>query len=380
MKYPHLYLTDWPFRVVPDQSFCKFLADRKQLGEDVRALLNHLSRRDVSTIHAMWSWLGAGKTHTLRYIGHLCHTAYTGLVPIYTEFPKGGRSFIDLYRSLMTAFDINVLLDSFDNVASTEWKGHLEKELNQEFPDLAQALLILLMGTAEQQATAKLWLRAENVQMRDVRAIGLVTKIDTPERALQSLSWIIRLISWAAAKNEQSPARLIWLIDELQRIEDFSSRAAREINDCLHGLFNRCPRSFSLILSFTGPPTKNLPPWLSRELADRIGLEQVMILPPLTSDEAEVFVTDVLKQFRPDGTQPPSPMFPFSLEAVRTVVHIAKQKGKELRPRVLMQAFAAVLEVADTQIEAGKIKQIDEPFVRAVLEHRQFQNPDEPEP
>ena len=63
MKYPHLGLVDWPFRVVPDESFYSFMADREQLVSDIRTLLRNLSRRSASSMHLMWAWFGAGKAH-----------------------------------------------------------------------------------------------------------------------------------------------------------------------------------------------------------------------------------------------------------------------------------------------------------------------------
>lgn len=82
MKYPHLGLLEWPFRVVPDESFYSFMADREQLVSDIRTLLRNLSRRSASSMHLMWAWSGAGKTHTLRHMEYLCRNEFTNFVPI----------------------------------------------------------------------------------------------------------------------------------------------------------------------------------------------------------------------------------------------------------------------------------------------------------
>lgn len=65
-------------------------------------------------------------------------------------------------------------------------------------------------------------------------------------------------------------------------------------------------------------------------------------------------------------------MFPFQEEAVHEVLRVIKQSKVELKPRILMQAFSAVLEEADPLIERGEIPSIGPAFVRKVLEERTF--------
>jgi hypothetical protein len=67
-RFRHLGLTRWPFPVVPDLAFSTFMADRKQLKADIDDLLRVLCRRDTSSIHLLWAWFGAGKTHSLYYL------------------------------------------------------------------------------------------------------------------------------------------------------------------------------------------------------------------------------------------------------------------------------------------------------------------------
>src|SRR6266851_4373781 len=96
----HLGLVTWPFSIVPRQQYCDFLAGRPQLREDISALLRGLSRRDTASMHVLWSWLGAGKTHSLYYLINqsksINTTEHVQLCPIYTEFPKRARGFFDL--------------------------------------------------------------------------------------------------------------------------------------------------------------------------------------------------------------------------------------------------------------------------------------------
>ena len=97
-KYPHLFLKDWPFAVVPDERFEAIWADRKEILNDILIILNGLARRPNSTINLLWAWFGSGKSHTLRHMEYLCLSRFHQIIPLYTEFPKSLNSFVDLYR------------------------------------------------------------------------------------------------------------------------------------------------------------------------------------------------------------------------------------------------------------------------------------------
>jgi hypothetical protein len=371
VRYPHLHLTDWPFRIVPDESYCTFMADRKQVVQDISSMLRNLSRRDASTIHILWAWYGAGKTHTLRHIAHLCNTQYPSLVPVYNEFPRGTRSFLNLYAAFVSGLDLEFVQDAYLEVFTSPKKEEAQRELEREFPDLSNALKMLCMGKQRQIATANFWLRGEKVPLRDLRSIDISSRIETAEQALQVITWLLRLFNWASAQGESAVCRILWMIDEFQRIDQCRRPAQQEINGCLSSMFNRCPRSFSLFLSFSGPPSKKMPSWLSKELADRIGIERVMLLPPLISDEANIFICDVLKHFRDTSSSSVPPTFPFTDEAVEAVIDIVRSKS-ELKPRSILQTCNAVLEEADLKIEDGAMSVIDAQFVQNVLKDRVF--------
>lgn len=369
-RYSHLCLTDWPFRVVPEESFCTFLADRGQLRTDLMSLLTHLSRRDASSMHLMWAYYGAGKTHSLRYLSHVAENDYRGLIPIYNEFPKGLRSFLDLHRSFMAGLSLDCVRDAYLEVFTSPKKGEVEKALLQDFPDLANALKVLCMGNEDQQSTTVLWLRGDSVALRDLRDIGISARIDRAEQALRVLTWVIRLLQRSGSdRSQEGLTRIIWMIDEFQRLSACRKHLQEEINGCLQSLFNRCPRSLTMVLSFSGPPGTKVPTWLSKELADRIGLERRILLPPLNPSEAEEFVRDVLRHFRDNGMDPPVETFPFSSDAIAAGIGIVRQKT-ELKPRTIMQAFNAVLEEADAALESGTLRLIGPEYVRKILSDR----------
>ena len=380
--YPHLKLTRWPFPVVPDPDYCTFLAARSLLRDDVHDLLNALARRDTSSIHLFWAWFGAGKTHTLHYLAHHARALSAQpdsnvLLPIYTEIPKGVRSFFDVYKALLVAFDTDAVLDAFLEVSTSKEVEAVHRRLTQASPDLVNALQVLAVGLPQSRVVATRWLRGEPVPVSELRKIGVSQKLSTPEEATRVIAAIVEMIRVAAECRGRPGARLIWILDEFQRVARGGARMLDNINAGLHTTFNSSPSGLTFIFSFSGKPQVNgLPPWFSAELRDRIGPTKVMLLPPITADEALLFVREVLAQFRIADTTVPDAFFPFTESSSRSIIAKVQAQG-ELRPRLVMQAFSAVLESADLQIEARTIDSVSPDFAKHILDSYTFVSKDE---
>jgi len=227
----------------------------------------------------------------------------------------------------------------------------------------------MAMGDGQGKLIAARWLRGEALPASQLHSIGVTKKIDSVEECVRILSALTDLLNDAAKSRSRPGARLIWILDEFQRIERCGAKLKEEINTGLSSTFNACPKGLSLFVSFSGNPQKGLPSWFSRELRDRIGRTKIFLLPPMRSDEALSFVKDVLHEFRPASFGGDSPYFPFTEEAVQAVLaEIAKTS--ELRPRAIMHAMSAVLEEADGPIERGQITRVDKEFALGALSQR----------
>lgn len=375
VRYPHLHLVDWPFRIVPDESFYSFMADRTQLVSDIGILLRNLSRQPGSSMHLMWAWFGAGKTHSLRHIEYLCKIKSANIVPIYTEFPKATKNFLDIYRAFISRIDMDTVNNAYLEVFTSPEEEKIQRELRFGFPDLSNALMLLYQGNREQQDTVIRWLRTECREKRILRdKIGVLRPIESAEDTVKVISWLVRLIYSGGAPSGEI-RRVLWMIDEYQRIEKLRRPAIDQINGCLHSVFNKCPSGLSIIISFSGyPEEKRLPLWLSPEIKDRIGIEKPLLLPPLLPEECFVFVEDVLTHFRNPLLPVPDKHYPFKEEAIQKAIEIIEDKAKKSKridqpkPRTIMQVFNIILQEADLRIEDGEIKVIDEEFVSRVLE------------
>ena len=370
--YDHLHFKDWPFSVVPRPDLCTYIAGRPQLDADIKELLRHLSRRDTSSIRMFWSWFGAGKTHSLHYL--LNHAKALNIqsppvrcFPVYTEFPRSVRNFVDLYKAFANSVDLSLIGDAFLDLHTSPKPLTYYTQLLSSNPDLAAALRVLSTGTVQEQITASRWLRGDMVPLADFRSIGISQRISTSDAAIRTLASIIDLLAAAERGQGKHGHRLIWAIDELQRLAATGRQAILDVNAGLHSLFNSCPTGLSLVLSFSGQPDqKTLPAWFSSEIKDRMGVTKVMVMPPLQRGDAVRFVADILAHFRTEASIVP-PLFPFSEQACDAILDFVGVHN-ELRPRFIMDAFNAVLEKAEIEIEAGAIDTVTVSFAKRVLD------------
>ena len=383
VEYPHLRLTRWPFPIVPDRSFSTFIAGRPALQADIEQLLTALSRRDTSSIHVVWSWLGAGKTHSLLYLANEANRRNSSLgvrlLPVYTEFPKGTTTFLQLFSKVFDDLSAEAIVEAYLEVGTSPQGERPLREYLAPHPDLAVALRVLAVGEPRDQLTAWRWLRCEELPIASFRAIGIGQRISTSEQATRILAAIIGLLHLAARTAGSRGTRLLWIIDELQRLRRCGSRAIADVNAGLHSLFNASPVGLSLILSFSGTPDPaRLPDWFSPELRDRIGTTKVMLLPPLSAGDALDLIREVLAQFRPEAVPDDRGFFPFTKEACRFILAEAAKHGP-LRPRTIMHAFNAVLEETEQRIEQGEVSVIDPDACAQALKDHAFLSADERE-
>ena len=374
-SFPHLRLTDWPFSVVPQPDSCDYIANRDHLRSDIQELVDALSRRNVSNIHIFWAWFGAGKTHSMYFIRNLAlqeHDSFgrlRGLVPVYSEFPREPTGFLDVYRTFSSAIDLNLLRDSFFELSTGKHADTFGARLRSVSIDLHNALHTLATGEDSNRAIAERWLRGQRLPVAEFRKAGISGHISSVEQAITTFPKIIEVLAQARQALGARVGRVVWLLDEFQRIAGAAPKVLREINNGLHSAFNACPAGLTLILSFSGTPEKELPSWFSPELRDRIGVTKAMVLPPMNRDSAMTFVRDVLRRYRSLDDADTDPYFPFTLASCQSVVAWLAEHG-ELKPRSIMQAFDQVLGAADLDIERGRISHIGRDLAEGVLADR----------
>ena len=212
----HLCLRRWPFVVVPDPGSCDFIADREQFRGDIEKLLRHLSRQNASSIHPIWSWFGAGKTHTLYYISNRAaqiHREGQGnLRTIYSEFPRNPRSFVDVYKSFALQLDREVLSEAYLEIYTSAEAVRLERDLLSASSDLVNALKVLIIGEPADQVLVMRWLRAEALPVADCRKLGISKRIASSEESSRILVALVRMFALSASSQNHTNSRIIWLL------------------------------------------------------------------------------------------------------------------------------------------------------------------------
>lgn len=276
---------------------------------------------------------------------------------------------MDLYKAFANSIDLSLIGDAFLDLHTSPKPETYYTRLLSSNPDLASALRVFSTGTPQEQVTVSRWLRGDMIPLADLRSssIGISQRISTSDAAIRTMASIIDLLAAAERSQGNHGHRLIWAIDELQRLASTGRNAILDVNAGLHSLFNSCPTGLSFVLSFSGQPNQEtLPSWFSSELKDRMGVTKVMLMPPLQRKSAIQFVADVLAHFRLETSDVPA-LFPFSEQACNAILDFVDARN-ELRPRFIMDAFNAVLEKAEIEIEAGSIETVTESFAKTALD------------
>jgi hypothetical protein len=357
-KYPHLHLQDWPFQTVPDNRFWTFVADRKEVYSDILDILAKLSRKTVSTIFLMEAYFGFGKTHMLRHIEFLCTTNHDrNLVPIYSEFPKNAKSFLDLYHCFIEKFDLELIRSEYLEICTdSNLKTQANGLISQKSALMSKALPILCMGNKNQQEIVKNWLQGKTQNKQVLQNLGILKNIDSPNEAADIIVSIVNLMGLRAPSK-----RIIWMIDDFHYINDRNENCRDEIYKYLTTVFNNCPHHFTILLC-SSKKLLNFP----KEFADRIGFEKKIIIPPLNENDAKIFILDILTHFR-TNEKIENLFFPFTAQAVDEVIKRLKENEGELKPRKLLQIFNLILENLEIDLENKKIDEINTSIVLKIL-------------
>lgn len=365
MTYPHLGLKEWPFRIVPEPEFCDFMADRAALRKEVEELLASLENRPTSDIQLIWSWYGAGKTHTVYYLANQCSAQHRKLLPIYTELPREAKSFVDLYRGAISQMPVERIIDAFlEFTTRPPGKAAFARPLD---PDLTSALTQAAVGDKPVQVLLTQWLLGNSLPQAAHRELGVGMRLNTTEKCSVVLADIISLLAPRGATSHEATRRVIWIMDEVQRVEEFPPSVSRSVLSGIVGVFNRSPTGLTMLMSYTGTPNEEqLPGWITEDLKDRIGLERPMLIPPLRSDEAMVLIRELLEHFRLPDTQHLSPYFPFEEKALEALVGVLARQG-ELKPRSIMEVLDAALRHVEPALRAGEAQTINLPVLKESL-------------
>jgi hypothetical protein len=356
----------WPFDIVPVQGGKLIWADRKALKASLDRLGQRLRRHQAVSLHLLWADFGAGKTHALLYFKQEIESGnFGGLLALYSALPKGCREFLDIYRSVVRAITAEQLSSAYAASIKLLGQKELHSRLDKIWPNLSKCFHSIAIGNDEQRSTALAWLHAEGgVSLKQLQGLSITSRIRSTDEAVLALTGIVRLF------NSSGFSRVIFMVDEFQRVEALRRQQQDEINAGLHGFFNNCGSGMSLIVSFSFGLEENIRHFLNAELLSRADPIRLSI-PALSLDEGNEFLGEIVSLAR--DPEEPWPVTDDALPAIVKGVH-AKLK---LTPRRLVKAAGLVFDFAIADIEAGGIQSLSAAYVEDMIQAGHFDRIDD---
>lgn len=333
--YEELNLREWPFQIVPDENFAKVWAGRQRSKEELERLLRRIILFPKSGIYVLWANFGMGKTHTLLYIKHRCEDNRENLIPIFVVMPKKVNGFIDLYRAIVQELPFDYLNKQLRELGKGLSEGIALQPMFYKAPGIVNALLAMHSRDIERTLKAKMWLQGTTgLTSSEMRTIGVINRIKSPEDSLAALNALIKL---ALFGNEQK--RIIFMIDEFQRIGELREKTLSEINSCLRSLYNENPQQIEIILSFSFGKKENVDFLLSSELKSVIQPHSIT-LDYLSVTEGKEFLIDLFQNFRIHENN--NVTFPFTSDCIIKLLQYIESKKKITPRRIMLYANHAL--------------------------------------
>jgi hypothetical protein len=343
----HLNLRGWPFSVVPPARPTEVWIGRDEARRRMRSIIRSAGRVPTSQILLLWADFGAGKTHALRHLQFLA-LENPELVPLYVVTPQGVRSFLDLYRAIIEAMhDAGFLQQVGQELFNATMKVEAQS-------DLDRALIRVPTYNEHTSKVALAWLRAEKVPATEMRDLGITRRLETVADVVNALDRLLELL-----RGDQR--HVILLIDEMQELADLGKKLPEAIGG-LHKVFDRSTEGLTLVFSFTTGSQQAVRGIIGEALHERASV--ALTLPSLDMAAARELVLGLLREHSIDSDRCP---FPFTDEAVATIVEDVARRATILTPRQVLKAFNAVLREAEMDIEDGAIQRIDPAYAHDAL-------------
>lgn len=347
-----LGLTNWPFGIVPDPETILIWADRHKLLNQINRLLRRLTGTQDSSLHLLWADFGGGKTHTLLYLRQLALSKYNGAIyPIYLTLPKDARSFIDVYRAIVSSITVDKLMSVYSKLPKdSQVFSSANPFMGERLQTLSKVFKALNIGSDLMKQTARKWILADqSLSRQELLSASLPDKIRTSDDAINTLSGISRLLN-------TSHYRLLIMIDEFQRAGLLRRGIQNDIHAGLHTFINNCPKGISIILSFKFGSAREIRDYLSSELEDRADPQtvEISILKP---EEAEEFLKDLVESVRSRDNQ-----LKIDSDVITPIVSCVSSVGT-MKPRTLAKTAGLILSEGAMDIIDGSIKTIDNRYV-----------------
>lgn len=370
----------FPYAGIPEEN-PRFCADREKELETISDTIS-LSLGENSTHIALIGGYGNGKTHTLRYIksqvnSQLAEDDNFRAIAGYVISP--GHSLVDTYRNFMQDLGRNFFIrltweflgsialeviqqgkNDFKDLPS-EVKDGLEKNPSKlkSYVENGTILLSLVMETAREEVLSLIrnvdvangflqlisdknsllawkWLSGERMLHEQRRELGIVSPIDSDDRALvvfQDMRSIMR---------KQGYKLVCILIDEFELVETLHHQQKQRFLNAIRHLIDLNPNGLCLMISCTPEVWKNIV-MEYHAFSERIFRE--IVLRPLNEKTICHLIHEYLKHYRTNPKLKSTSVYPFTEECIKEILQISKGN--------MRQALAMCNIALDVAIKQG---------------------------
>lgn len=336
-------------------------ADREELKTNLEKLLDGAAERRRSMVLGMWGYVGAGKSHTLRYFKNLYETQKSAFA-IYAPIPKQITGFADIYRQ---AFFGNLDFVRFASRVGQIYSDHygmkeyemvqmLASRITGNWLDMAQVLV--RMGAAVAAGgplnpyvqNVNSWLAGVRLSKSELRQLGLSANLVYDADFVKAAGSIVRTLAFSDDRTKPY-SLVLWELDDCHFLAELKRKSKMYvgIQQGLRDLFDSCPQGLVIIIAFAARQASALEDLIIPDVLSRI--QQRIPVPPLDNGEALAFVKGLLtnKQFRSSAAH--GDYYPLDPKSARTLVELTLETA-DLTPRNLMKALAYLVDQAETEI------------------------------
>ena len=149
-----------------------------------------------------------------------------------------------LYVYFISELGVNFIADVGMELLNSKNSVEIKRSLLSTSADFVAALELL----EKDKLLAKRFLMAEKLHRSTLSKHGIGKRIETSDDAVKAIACIIKMLELSGRCS-----RVMWMIDEFQRIGSERTAVSEDINTGLHSVYNACPNSFSLFLMVFTP-------------------------------------------------------------------------------------------------------------------------------
>ena len=361
-------LTSNPFTLVPDKKvtvWAGYEQLRSQLFDIVESCRSdRVGLSEFGIIHGDY---GTGKSHALRYLQYWIterekNDFNSPCVYLATMKVAATMSFVVLYRRIMELLIPHIQetaewLDlAVEDTARRRIPDGRRQELDKAMDDIYSdpsitpgfpPLSLLLRGIRSGSDEALQILLGEKLAgpraMGRYRGYGMTGPIESEYDATNCLGAYVNLCTRGAetlnggdvlARNKA----FYFFFDELEIVGDFRPQEALSMNQGLRDLVNACPENCCFLFGMSGD-VRDIYGLLTTPVIRRMSRDPLTIA-PLEPDDAVDFLTQVLKGYRSNESDPDE--YPFDREALFAIAEGTQNRT----PSELFRACRRVLEKA----------------------------------